>query len=167
MESNTKRQGSYRELKSRINELYQHNDYNAALQLTEQGLEVYPCAPALLLMKGVLLQLVDDDSPLEEARHYLESAEMYDCGQNSPTIELGNFSYALDQDSNAALRYFQRAEALALSILEEALVGQVRALLDIGKFDEARQVLDEAKTSIPTSGATWHLLELEFDVSGD
>jgi tetratricopeptide (TPR) repeat protein len=120
--------------------------YAQALAEVDRLLTDWPNNPRLLILRGNLIQLQDEDAvpTLEDARHDLERA--VELAEESPAalIELAHFLFAVEDDDKAAARHFDKAIALGKRLLKDALVGKAAVLADMERRPEAVACLAEA-----------------------
>jgi len=140
--------------------------HSAVARRVRELLRRYPEVPALLVYKGMALQLADDNGKdhLKEAREALKAAADLVLGVPYPVTEFAYFLYAVDDNSQKALKLFERARIDGLTIVEQAYIGSIKALIDLGQINRAKKTL---KAATRTLGPTPKLSRLkdELDLS--
>lgn len=122
--------------------------FEQALGIVEGLLVVSPANPSLLVMRAQLAQLQDapDGRPtLEDAEADLKLAVRLDEHSPVPLVELGYLTHATKDDARAATRFFDEAIGRCRELLREALLGQAKALSELGRDAEALALLAEAR----------------------
>jgi tetratricopeptide (TPR) repeat protein len=129
-----------------VRRLAKMRHFERAFVKIDQLLKQWPDNPEVLVAWANLLQLQDADvgPPLEEARAALQRAVELDEQAPMPLIELGQYLFALEDDTRAASRCFTKAIALSRSLLKEALLAESKALAELGRRSEALACLAEA-----------------------
>ena len=123
-----------------------------ALEEVDRLLEASPNAAHLLVMRGQLIQLQDDEDgkpTLDDAKKALKLAVELDDRSPNALIELGYYLYAVQDDTKAGAKYFQKAIDLSRELLGEALLGHAKALQELGRDTEALVHLQEAEQVVP------------------
>jgi predicted Zn-dependent protease len=120
--------------------------YDRALAEVNRLLQEWPDNPHLLVTWADLIQLQDshEGPTLAEAKAAYQRATELDSESPAPLVELGHFLYALDDDATTANKAFSKAISLCKNLLTEALVGQAKALTELGFKSEALACLAEA-----------------------
>jgi len=115
--------------------LWEPGRFQKALALVNRLLQEWPDNPVLLVKKAHLIQLQEtmEGPSLEVAREALERAAMLDDHSPFPLIELGFFHFAVQDDAQTALRYFQEAEALSKTLLKECRSGMKAAMSELAE----------------------------------
>lgn len=132
----------------RVGRLWEEGRYELALDDVRRLLELSPANPRLLVMRAQLTQLQDtEEEPptLADAKADLKLASQLDEVSPAPLIELAYFTYAIDDDARGASRLFRGAIARCRELLREALLGQAKALTELGREGEALACLAEAQ----------------------
>jgi len=130
--------GAFKKGLARVSAVSKRGDYGGALSRVEELLQTWPDNPHLLLLQAELIQLSDKSShPLTQARAALERSAALDPEAPQPHIELGHFKLAVDDVAKEALRHFDDAIALCQRLLRDALTGKAKALVELGKREEA------------------------------
>ncbi len=115
-----------------------------ALSMSIEALERDPsCVPALLAV-SLVAQLSDDETPgvsLDDARRALECASEIEALCGEADHEYGRFLFAVNDDSEAAIRVYQQGIARREAELCDLEVALVEGLVDVGKTAEARSRL--------------------------
>jgi tetratricopeptide (TPR) repeat protein len=120
--------------------------HDRAFTLIDRLRQKWPDNPELLVMWANLLQLQAENvgPPLQEAKRALQRAVGLSEESPRPLIELAHYLFALDDDTQAASRCFTKAVALSRRLLQEALQGEARALVELGRRSDALGCLAEA-----------------------
>jgi tetratricopeptide (TPR) repeat protein len=120
--------------------------YDRALAGVDRLLKDWPDNPHLLTMRGNLIQLQEKDvgPTLEDAKRALQRAVDLDRESPRALIELGHFINAVQDDVQAASDCFAKAIRLSERLLREALLGQAKVLVELGRRSEALACLTEA-----------------------
>jgi tetratricopeptide (TPR) repeat protein len=127
-----------------VSRLWEKGKYDAALDAVEALLREWPGNGHLHGLWAGLVQLQEDPAhSLEDVRHALDRAADLDPTSAAAEIERGHFLDAVEDDPRSAARAFGDAAALARAQLVEALIGQARALAQLGKKLDARRCLLE------------------------
>ena len=127
-----------------VSRLWDKGDYDSALAEVETLLKMWPGNAHLHVMWANLVQLQENPThSLDEARQALQTAIELDKTSPAAGIELGHFLDAVDDDPRAAARVFADAATLARAQLIEGLLGQARALVQLGKKQDSRRCLLE------------------------
>jgi tetratricopeptide (TPR) repeat protein len=130
----------------KIRQLAAAERYRQAFLAADKLLEEWPDNPHLLVTWANLLQLQEADlgPPLEEAKRALQRAVDVDLDAPAPLIELGQFLFALDDNSREASKCFAKAASVSRRLLIESLICQAKALMELGRRSEAMSCLAEA-----------------------
>jgi tetratricopeptide (TPR) repeat protein len=137
-----------RAFQQKLSAVFRHwgdEQYDVALREVDDLLKSCPGNPQLLILWASLVQLQDKPThTLEDAKQALQRA--HDLDRNAPTgvIELGHFLDNVEDDPRAASKAFAEGILSARRLLIDGLLGQARALLQLGKREEALQCLMEA-----------------------
>jgi tetratricopeptide (TPR) repeat protein len=117
-----------------------------ALREVSRLLETWPDNPHLLVLWSNLVQLQDDEPTpsLEEAQAAQERASELDEESPETWLELANFVDAINDDPATAVKHYQKAIGLSKRLLVESLLGQAKALSELGQKQEALAFLAEA-----------------------
>jgi tetratricopeptide (TPR) repeat protein len=120
--------------------------YDRALAGVDRLLKDWPDNPYLLTMRGNLIQLQEKDTgpTLDDAKRALRRAVDLDGESPQALIELGHFLNATEDDVQAASDCFAKAIRLSERLLREALLGQAKVLVELGRRSEALACLTEA-----------------------
>lgn len=102
--------------------------------------------PYLLVLKARIIQLAEEsaDYTLEDVEESLLQAIQIEPDNLAAYIELGYFYYAVADQSDRSLSFFERAQEYAEKSLLSAMLGKAKALVDIGKSDEAVYFLNNS-----------------------
>lgn len=120
--------------------------YERAFAEAEKLLHEWPDNPQVLVTWANLLQMQEADvgPPLEKAKAALQRAVDLDEQAPLPIIELGQYLFALDDDSKEASKLFARAISLSKRLLTDALICQAKTLIELGRRAEGMSCLAEA-----------------------
>ncbi|MEM7038643.1 MAG: hypothetical protein AAF570_16780 [Bacteroidota bacterium] len=140
---------AFRTLRNEISDAYSNGDYQKADQLVDQGLETYPHAPILFVLKGILCQLLEGGSDLETPRQWFEAAKAFGCGEHDPTHELARYDFVIRDDHRAALMGFRAVEETAEELLLQAMRGQLSVLRALNRASEAADLVTEIRSRFP------------------
>lgn len=136
----------YKASLAEIGSLMDRSKYAEALQAVESLLEKWPAQPALLVFRGELIQLQEDDGPsLDEAATALKQATQLDPRNADAWLEWGSFQFAVQDDAKAAEKSFSQAISTASDALISALIGRAGALEELGRTREAFELLVAAR----------------------
>ena len=124
---------------ARIRREWRAGQYANALAHADRLRRDWPDNPQLLVLWAGLVQLQDtEDGPtLDDAKAAYQRAVELDDQSPAPLIELGHFLYAVQDDAEAASKYFDKAIDLCKRLLKEALLGQAKALAELERNAEA------------------------------
>jgi hypothetical protein len=135
---------TFRQKLAVVSRRWDEEHYDAALAEVEALRDAWPGNAHLLILWARLVQLQEDAKhSLEEAKQVLQQAAELDKASPAAAIELGHFLDAVEDNPQAASRYFAEGAAAARRLLIEALVGQANVLLELDKRHEARRCLVE------------------------
>jgi tetratricopeptide (TPR) repeat protein len=136
---------SFKRRLEKIRRLADQKKHGKAFDEADRLLREWPDNPELLVLWSDLLQLQEEDKgpSLEAAKAALQRAADLDDQAPQPLIELGYYLYALEDDNKGAAKLFDRAISLSRRLLEDALVGKVKALEDLGRGEEAWKYVEE------------------------
>jgi tetratricopeptide (TPR) repeat protein len=143
--------------------LWREERCDLALNEVERLLKDWPYNPQLLIMRADLIQLqdeVDGEPTSSDAKSDLEMAASLDEDCPTALIELGYFVFAVEDDAKTASKHFQKAIRLCRSLLKDALTGQAKALVELGRDAEALGCLAEAFSQNGKSGGEEILQQL-------
>jgi tetratricopeptide (TPR) repeat protein len=120
--------------------------YAEALAQVEALLGQWEDQPALLVLRGELIQLRDEGGPsLQEAAEALKRATTLDERNADTWLELGHFQFAVEDDAKEAEKSFAQAVAASGASLIAALLGRAAALEELGRKSEAFDCLSAAR----------------------
>ncbi len=123
---------------SEVRSLMSRSKFSEALAEVDALLEQWPDQPALLVLRGELIQLQDENGPpLDEAVFALKRAATLDPRNADALLELAYFQFAVQDDSRAAEKSFSRSISASSEALISALVGRAGALEELGRKREA------------------------------
>jgi len=129
-----------------ISRLWEEQDYDAALAEVESLLNAWPGNAHLHILWASLVQLQEGPKHgLDEARQALQQAVELDRGSPAAAIELGHYLDNVEDDPRAASKACADGVAAARRLLLEGLIGQAKALRQMGKWEECRRCLREAE----------------------
>jgi hypothetical protein len=129
---------------SKARRLWRDGRVDLALTQVQGLLGEWPDNPRLLVMRAMLTQLQDDVDgipTLVDVKADLTRASGLDDPSPDPLIELGYYSFAVEDDARKATRYFDKAVHLSVDLLTQALVGQAEALSELGQEAQASRCL--------------------------
>ncbi len=129
---------------SSVSRLWGEKRYDEALSEVESLLKAWPGNAHLHILWASLVQLQDKPkNSLDEAKQALQRA--IDLDETSPvgSIELGFFLDAMADDPKAASRAFAEGISVARRLLMEGLIGQAKALQQLGRPKELARCLSE------------------------
>ena len=135
-----------------IERLLKENQYSNALLIVNKLLEKYPFLTRLLLLKGRLIQLLDEESELgelQDALDALESAVELDSESIDALNELAMFRHVVEDKHDEAMLLFEKSIAKSFQFLEEAYPGKARCLFDKDRIFESLNCLNEGLQVIP------------------
>ena len=120
--------------------------YAEALADVDTLLQVRPVNTRLLVLRGILIQLGEDEQgpELREAKRSFAEATQLDNRSPEPLVELGHYLLAVEDKPREALARFERAARLAGEFLNDSLEGMASCLLELGRSREARECLAKA-----------------------
>lgn len=141
-----KRTASFKRGLTAIRTMMAEHRYAKALSAVEELLHEWEDQPALLVLRGELIQLQKEHGPsLEDAAVTLKRATTLDERNGDAWLEFGHFQFAVDDDAKAAEKSFQRAIATSSETLISALIGRAGALEEMGRKRDAFDCLSIAK----------------------
>jgi tetratricopeptide (TPR) repeat protein len=127
-----------------IRELWDEKGYDQALAQVEEMLLVWPGNPQLHILWSSLVQLQDKPkNSMSEAKRALQTAIALDPSSPEAYVELGHFLDAVEDKPQAASKAFVEGITSARKLLIEGLIGQAKALRQLGKQKELFQCLLE------------------------
>ncbi|CAN5795925.1 hypothetical protein BH23PLA1_BH23PLA1_44320 [soil metagenome] len=139
----------------KVGQDWQARRYDSALEEVIRLLDLSPGNPVLLVLRAQLTQLQEDDSAspsLFDVTKDLKLATNLDQNSPIPLIELGYFTFAVQDDAGKASRYFQKAIGLCRELLTEALIGQAKSYYELGQDSDAFACLVEAHSLLSHVG---------------
>jgi tetratricopeptide (TPR) repeat protein len=152
---------AYREALDSAYELASAGRRGEAFRLVNDLLRDGPPSPELLVLRAQLIQLLtgdecerNPDATLESAEESLRTACAVAPDSARPLMELGYFEYAVIERSDDALEHFAAAERILEQDLRECLVGAARAYFDLGRPDEAWEVVARLRVFFPDFDAS-------------
>ena len=135
-----------------IERLLRGNQYSKALLIVNKLLEEYPFSTRLLLLKGRLIQLLDEESELGELQDALDALELaseLDDGSIDALNELAMFRHVVEDKQDEAILLFEKSIAKCLEFLEEAYLGKAKCLFETDRVFESLNCLNEGFQVIP------------------
>jgi tetratricopeptide (TPR) repeat protein len=127
-----------------VSRLWEEKDYDTALAEVERLLKVWPGNAHLHVLWASLVQLQDDPKHgLDEAKQALQQAVELDKASPAGAIELGHFLDNVEDDPQAAAKAYAEGVAAARQLLIDGLIGQAKALRQLGKREEFLRCLLE------------------------
>ena len=134
----------FRQKLSTISRLWAEKDYDTALDEVESLLAIWPGNPHLHVLWASLVQLQEDPKhDLEKARGALEQAVDLDRTSPAAAIELGHFLDNVEDDPQAASKVYADGVEAARQLLIDGLIGQAKALQQLGKREKCLRCLLE------------------------
>ena len=122
----------YKRATAEIRSLRGRRKFAEALASVDALLEEWPDQPALLVLRGELVQLQDEKGPpLEDAAASLKRATALDERNADAWLELGHFQFAVEDDAKAAEKSFGSSIAASSESLIAALIGRAGALEEL------------------------------------
>jgi tetratricopeptide (TPR) repeat protein len=135
---------AFKQVLSTVSRLWAENRYDAALAQVEAALKIWPGNARLHILWASLVQLQEDPKHrLDEAKKALQQAIDLEPTSPAGAIELGHFLDAVEDNPRAASRAYADGVAIARQSLIEGLIGQAKALLQLGKREDALKCLVE------------------------
>jgi tetratricopeptide (TPR) repeat protein len=138
---------STRSFKQKLTKVLRHwrdQQYDLALSDVEELLNSWPGNAQLYILWASLVQLQQEPSHrLEEAKQALQQAIEVDTNSPAGAIELGHYLDAVEDNPRAASKAFSEGIRSARRLLMDGLLGQARALLQLGKRADALKCLME------------------------
>lgn len=123
--------------------------FSEALELVDGLLRESPLSAELWVMRGNLLQLAPDDGPQDAVDHALETACILTPDFTEAQLEMGHYLYSVKAESDTALTYFERAEEQAEEALRDALIYQIKCLVELEQQDKANDIRAHAARRFP------------------
>jgi tetratricopeptide (TPR) repeat protein len=135
---------AFKQKLSTVNRLWEEKDYDQALAEVEGLLKVWPGNGHLHILWASLVQLQEDpEHSLDEAKKALQQAVDLDKSSPAGAIELGHFLDAVEDNPQAASKFYTQGIAVARQLLVEGLICQAKALLQLDKREDCFQSLLE------------------------
>jgi tetratricopeptide (TPR) repeat protein len=136
---------SFKQGMSKVRRHWRARQFDLALGEVDGLLKSWPGSAYLHTLWAALVQLQDSPThSLDEAKRALQRAMEIDESSPAAAIDLGHFLDAVEDDPQAASKPFSEGIVRARRLLMDGLLGQARALLQIGKRDEAMKCLMES-----------------------
>lgn len=150
---------SFKKRVAEIRTLVAEQKFAVALDAVDSLLREWQDQPALLVLRGEIIQLMDEDGPsLEEAEAALKRATTLDDRNADSWLEFAHYQFAVVDDAKAAEKSFSRAISESCETLISALIGRAGALEELGRRRDAFDCLSVAKylhNSVkPTNGSS-------------
>jgi hypothetical protein len=124
--------------------LWDQKDYDAALAEVEALRAVWPGNAHLYVLWASLVQLQEDPKhDLDEVKQALQQAIEFDKSSPAAAIELGHFLDNVEDDPQAAAKAYADGVGAARQLLIEGLIGQAKALRQLGKMQEFHRCVRE------------------------
>lgn len=138
---------STRSFKQRLTKVFHHwkdEQHDLALSEVEEMLKSWPGNAQLYILLASLIQLQEQPSHgLDEAKEALQRAVAIDPNSPTAAIELGHYLDSVEDNPRAASKAFTEGIRSARRLLMDGLLGQARALLQLGKRADALKCLME------------------------
>jgi tetratricopeptide (TPR) repeat protein len=129
---------------SSVMRLWGEEKYAEALAEVERLLRGWPGNARLHILRASLVQLQGDpEHGLDEVKQDLRRAIDLDKESPAGPIELGHFLDAVEDDPRSASRAYAEGVTAARRLLIDGLIGQAKALQQLGKRKELFQCLSE------------------------
>jgi tetratricopeptide (TPR) repeat protein len=123
-----------------------NDKYAEALREVDRLLQDWKDQPALLVLRGELIQLQEKNGPsLEVAAGSLKMATTLDDQNGEAWLELGHYQFAVEDNAKAAEKSFAKAVSTSSETLAAALLGRAGALEEMGRTREAFDCLTIAR----------------------
>jgi len=158
-------QKAYKQGLAAVSRFWEYNDFPAALTKIEEMRGTWPGNSHLWILWASAVQLQEDTAhSLDDAKRALQVACEFDKTSPAGPIELGYFLDTVEDDPAAGAESFAAGAALARQLLCEALIGQAKTLLQLGKREDSLaclleflQVADH-ETKSKRHKADWHFI---------
>jgi len=138
---------STRSFKQKLTKVFRHwknEQHDLALSEVEELLKSWPGNAQLHILWASLVQLQEQPSHgLDEAKEALQRAVAIDPNSPGAAIELGHYLDSVEDNPRAASKAFTEGIRSARRLLMDGLLGQARALLQLGKRADALKCLME------------------------
>ncbi|MEW6608953.1 MAG: hypothetical protein AB1414_16155 [bacterium] len=135
--------------------LEKQEDFRKSLKEVQHLLTEFPYLTPLLVLKGELIQLLDEEDSnqwkLEDAKEALEQAVAIDEKSIDALLELAFYSYAVEDNNEIALHLFEKSINMSRKFLEEAYGGKCKCLFETNRKEEALKCVKEALRIFPES----------------
>jgi tetratricopeptide (TPR) repeat protein len=137
---------NYKRQTRAIRALMSDRKYAQALEELDKLLQEWHQQPALLVLRGELIQLQEENGPpLEEAADALKRATVLHENDAGAWLELAHFQFAVEDNTKAAEKSFARAVDISRETLVAALIGRAAALDELNRKSEAFDCLSAAR----------------------
>jgi tetratricopeptide (TPR) repeat protein len=149
---------SFKQKLAKVFRRWRDEQYDLALSDVEELLKSWPGSAQLYILWASLVQLQESPSHrLEEAKQALQQAVEIDTNSPAAAIELGHYLDTVEDNPRAATKFFSEGIRSARRLLMDGLLGQARALLQLGKRADALKCLMEwlylANIDTPPAGS--------------
>lgn len=135
---------SFKQKLSHISRMWDDKQYDKAVHEVEALLKNWPGNAHLHVLWASLVQLQDNpDASLDEVKAALQQAVELDRESPAGAIELGHYLDNVEDDPQAACKAYVEGVALARRLLIDGLIGQAKALRQLGKKEEFQRCLLE------------------------
>ena len=130
-----------------IIEKQKHKDYNGMLRVFHELDKCgYELPSKFALLKSCAIQLSDDSIYiLQDAEQCLLDVIKNDEYYIEAYIDLAFYYYAVEDNSEKSLSFFDQAISRSKNCLREAIIGKAKALADLNKIKESLTCLDDEK----------------------
>jgi tetratricopeptide (TPR) repeat protein len=141
---------AFKQKPSAVSRLWQETDYDAALAQVEELRKAWPGNGHLHILWASLVQLQEHPRHgLDEAKQALQQAIELDRSSPAGAIELGHFLDAVEGNPQAAAKAYSEGVLAARQLLLDGLIGQAKALLQLGKSADALRCVLEVVHLLP------------------
>jgi hypothetical protein len=144
-------QNSMTKFALKISKLFAHKKFDQVCSEFEgQASELM--SSNLYLLKATSIQLAQNTSyTLQDARNSLEAAVKLEPNHTQAWLDLGHFYFAVDDSPVLAIECFGKARILIQKLNEDLVIGEVKALLELGRKQDALSILQ----SISRANLKW------------
>ena len=133
-----------------IQEAHKAKDHELALERTNEALEKFPCAPLLLVMKGIFLQLTQNPQvSLEAPLEWFGKALAFSAGEHHPLLESASYRFSVLNETEEALQQFRQLEEEAAQLHLQALQGQASCCMELGRKADLESVYEDLDRCFP------------------
>ncbi|UXY54038.1 tetratricopeptide repeat protein [Pseudomonas tohonis] len=126
----------------KISRLMKEKSFNLVIE-EYKNLKNEQLTPCLLIMKSTAIQLAEDSQgyTLDDAKEALFSALALDPENPETLMELGYFYYAVEDNTQNSITFFDDAAKKSRKILLNSIMGGINARLELGLKSEAKGVM--------------------------